>query len=610
MRGKTLTEKENYSDLVTTMDSKASPQADSPLQRDSGGKTGQKLRRRAEDAAREKVAQMQEKIDTLSPEEARHLFHELCVHEIELEMQNDELRRIQGDLEASRARYFDLYDLAPVGYFTINDKGLILEANLTAANLLGVARGTLVKQPLSRFIVRDDQDIYYRHRKLLLETGTPQVCEVMMLRADAAPFWVRMEASMRQDSESAETVYRAVMSDITESKQMEETQLFLLQSGYSGEDFFVSLARYVAQSLSMDYVCIDRLLGDKLTAQTVAIYFDGKFEDNVEYALKDTPCGDAVGKTICCFPRDVRHLFPQDVILQEMAAESYVGCTLWSSKGQPIGLIAVISRKHLANPRLAESILKLVATRAAGELERRQTEMELKAHQLQLEAANKELESFSYSVSHDLRAPLRAIDGFSRIILKQQWDKFDENTRRQFNLIRDNTKMMEILIDNLLTFSRVISNNMTISEINMDKLAKEVWEELWAANQKRKLEVKITDIMPGFGDRNLIKQVLLNLFSNAVKFTKNQKPGIIEMSSYKEGDKIVYSLKDNGAGFDMEYYDKLFGVFQRLHSNEEYEGTGVGLAIVQRIIHRHGSRVWGEAKVDEGATFYFTLPAG
>jgi two-component system sensor kinase len=144
----------------------------------------------------------------------------------------------------------------------------------------------------------------------------------------------------------------------------------------------------------------------------------------------------------------------------------------------------------------------------------------------------------------------------------------------------------------------------------MDKLATEVWKELWAANQKRKLEVKITDIMPGFGDRNLIKQVLLNLFSNAVKFTKNQKPGIIEMSSYKEGEKVVYSLKDNGAGFDMEYYDKLFGVFQRLHSSEEYEGTGVGLAIVQRIIHRHGGRAWAEGKVDEGATFYFTLPAG
>jgi two-component system, sensor histidine kinase len=604
-----LTEKKTGSDPGTRTDAKAALPADPPHKQGAGGTTPQKLRRRAEDAAREKVARMQDKIDALSPEESRHLSHELSVHQIELEMQNDELRRIQADLEASRALYFDLYDLAPVGYFTINDQGMILEANLTAGNLLGIARGTLVRQPLSRFIVRDDQDVYYRHRKLLLETGTTQVCELRMLRVDAAPFWVRMEASAKREGENAKTVYRAVVSDITESKQLEETQLFLLQSGYSGEDFFVSLARYLAQSLSMDYVCIDRLLGDKLTAQTVAVYFDGKFEDNVEYTLKDTPCGDVVGKTICCFPRDVRRLFPRDVILQEMAAESYVGCTLWSSQGQPIGLIAVLSRKHLANPRLAESVLKLASLRAAGELERRQGEMELQTHQLQLEAANKELESFSYSVSHDLRAPLRAIDGFSRIILKQA-DKFDENTRRQFHLIRDNARTMEILIDNLLTFSRVISNNMTLTEINMDKLAQEVWEELRAVNSEREIDVRITDIMSGFGDRNLVKQVLLNLFSNSVKFTKNRKPGIIEMRSYKEGDKVVYSLKDNGAGFDMAYYDKLFGVFQRLHSHEEYEGTGVGLAIVQRIIKRHGGRVWGEAKIDEGATFYFTLPAG
>jgi light-regulated signal transduction histidine kinase (bacteriophytochrome) len=358
----------------------------------------------------------------------------------------------------------------------------------------------------------------------------------------------------------------------------------------------------------MDYVCIDRLLGDNLTAQTLAVYFDGKFEDNVEYTLQDTPCGDVVGKTICCFPRDICHLFPKDVVLQEMTAESYVGTTLWSSKGQPIGLIAVISRKQLANPRLAESILKLVAIRAAGELERQQVDIELKAHQTQLEAANKDLESFSYSVAHDLRAPLRAIDGFSRIILRQQGDKFDEDTRRQFNMIRDNTRRMGILINDLLNFSKVISSNMAISEIDMDKLAKEVWEELRMANQERKLEVKITGIMTGFGDQNLIKQVLLNLFSNAVKFTKNQKPGIIEMSSYKETNKVVYCLKDNGAGFDMAYSGKLFGVFQRLHNHEEYEGTGVGLAIVQRIIQRHGGLVWAEGKVDKGATFYFTLP--
>jgi light-regulated signal transduction histidine kinase (bacteriophytochrome) len=142
----------------------------------------------------------------------------------------------------------------------------------------------------------------------------------------------------------------------------------------------------------------------------------------------------------------------------------------------------------------------------------------------------------------------------------------------------------------------------------MDKLANEVWDDVRTANQEREFEVKITKILPGFGDRALIRQVLFNLFSNAVKFTKNRKLGIVEMSSYKESDKVVYCLKDNGAGFDMAYYNKLFGVFQRLHSHEEYEGTGVGLAIVQRIIHRHGGRVWAEGKENKGATFYFTLP--
>ena len=166
------------------------------------------------------------------------------------------------------------------------------------------------------------------------------------------------------------------IEDITERKQIEDTQLFLVQSGWvaSGEDFFKSLARYLAENLDMDFVCIDRLQGEGLAAETVAVYFDGKFEDNVSYALKDTPCGDVVGKTICTFTEGVRHLFPKDVVLQDMLAESYVGTTLWSSEGQPIGLIAIIGRKPLANPQLAESMLKMVAVRAAGELERRQAE--------------------------------------------------------------------------------------------------------------------------------------------------------------------------------------------------------------------------------------------
>jgi PAS domain S-box-containing protein len=194
--------------------------------------------------------------------------------------------------------------------------------------------------------------------------------------------------------------------DITERKRTEETLRFLLQCGAaaSGEDFFQALARYLGQSLGMDYVCIDRLEEGSLAARTVAIYFDGKFEDNVSYTLKDTPCGDVGGKTICCFPRDVRHLFPKDAVLQEILAESYVGVTLWGSQGQPIGLIALLGRKPLADPRLATSILQLVAVRAAAELERRGAEAEVRRHADELVAANQELTRFNQAaVGRELR---------------------------------------------------------------------------------------------------------------------------------------------------------------------------------------------------------------
>jgi chemotaxis family two-component system sensor kinase Cph1 len=192
-----------------------SPSADS-AEEDSG----QALRRRAEALAAEAAGGMPENADVLSPEAARRTLHELRVHQIELEMQNEELRRTEEALEVSRGRYFDLYDLAPVGYLTLSEQGLILEANLTAAKLLGTARGSLVRQPLSRFILPEDQDIYYLRRKALLETGTPQTWELRLLKKDATPFWVRVEVTTARGAEGA-TQWRAVVSDITESKQAE-----------------------------------------------------------------------------------------------------------------------------------------------------------------------------------------------------------------------------------------------------------------------------------------------------------------------------------------------------------------------------------------------------
>ncbi|PKN19121.1 MAG: hypothetical protein CVU71_10100 [Deltaproteobacteria bacterium HGW-Deltaproteobacteria-6] len=240
--------------------------------------------------------------------------------------------------------------------------------------------------------------------------------------------------------------------------------------------------------------------------------------------------------------------------------------------------------------------------------ERKEVEKLIELRTQLLEMTNKELESFSYSVSHDLRAPLRAIDGYSRMILRDQKDHLNDDARRKFDLIRSNTQMMGKLIDDLLSFSRLGRLEINMSRLDMTGLVNDVWMELQVINPERKIEFDIKTIPQGFGDRTLIKQVYSNLLSNAVKYTKIKDRARIETGGYKAENDNIYYIKDNGVGFDMEYYDKLFGVFQRLHSADDYEGTGVGLAIVQRIVHRHGGRVWAESKAEEGATFYFSLP--
>jgi PAS domain S-box-containing protein len=226
-----------------------------------------------------------------------------------------------------------------------------------------------------------------------------------------------------------------------------------------------------------------------------------------------------------------------------------------------------------------------------------------------LEAANKELEDFTYTVSHDLRTPLRAIDGFSRMLLRDEGNNLTENTQRKIDVIRDNVQRMGRLIDDLLALSRLGRTTMSLSSVDMEKLVNETWNDLCAIDDGHRKELQMWPLPGFFGDRALVRQVLANLLSNAVKYSRPKGRAIIEIGGKDSGDEILYYVKDKGVGFDMRYYDKLFGAFQRLHSDEEFEGTGVGLAIVRRIVHRHGGTVWAEGKVDEGAVFYFTLPA-
>jgi PAS domain S-box-containing protein len=226
----------------------------------------------------------------------------------------------------------------------------------------------------------------------------------------------------------------------------------------------------------------------------------------------------------------------------------------------------------------------------------------------QLELANKALESFSYSVSHDLRAPLRSIDGFSRTLLEDHSEKLDAESKRLLDTIRRNTDKMKQLIEGLLSLSRLERQKMKKSEIKMDALAKDEFKVIRDRAPGRQIELKVGKLPPAHGDTAMICDVFANILDNAVKFTRPRRKAVIEVGGRVEGNENVYYVKDNGVGFDMRYADRIFGAFQRLHKVEDFKGTGIGLATVRRVIHRHGGRVWAEGEVGKGATFYFTLP--
>jgi PAS domain S-box-containing protein len=235
-------------------------------------------------------------------------------------------------------------------------------------------------------------------------------------------------------------------------------------------------------------------------------------------------------------------------------------------------------------------------------------EQRVKRRTAQLEAANRELESFSYSVSHDLRAPLRAIDGFSLILLKDHADRLDAEGRRLLDIIRTNTRNMAQLIDDLLAFSRLGRREVKVADLDMETLVQDVVQELQETLSDRTVQWDLKPLSPTRADRALLRQVWVNLLGNALKFTRPQGAAVIEVGCRRTDNEDVYYVKDNGVGFDMQYAPRLFGVFQRLHRHEEFEGTGVGLALVQRIVQRHGGRIWAEGRVNGGATFYFALP--
>ena len=438
-----------------------------------------------------------------------------------------------------------------------------------------------------------------------IQLAKPYDLELEMVTAKGNHKWVRtMALPILQDDKVIRV--QGIFQDITERKQIERA----LQAARNELERKVQeRTAALSEANALLEALLDNIPDHIYFKDTQSRFIRNSKSQATSLGLRDP--SETVGKTdFDFFPHASQsfedekevmrsgkpHVDFEEWVVWPDGKETWVATTkmpLRNSEGQTIGIFG-ISHDITERKRAEQAI--------------RQLNVDLEKQAEQLQAANKELEAFSYSVSHDLRAPLRAIDGYTRILVEDYEPLLDAEGKRICGVISREARRMGQLIDDLLAFSRLGRKEMYSSKIDMNALVASIFEELIKDENRERIDFEFAKLPMAKGDSSLIRQVWVNLLSNAIKFTSKKQRSIIEVGSKHTKEENVYYVRDNGAGFDMEYGNKLFGVFQRLHSESEFSGTGVGLAIVQRIIRRHGGRVWAQGEVEKGATFYFALP--
>ncbi len=573
----------------------------------------------------------------LTEVESLRLMHELEVHQIELEMQNKELMEAKSKALLTAEQYTELYDFSPTSYFTLSRDEMILEMNLRGASMLGIERKRLANRPFGLFVSAQSKKAYHHFINKVFASRNPATCEIVAVPHTGEP--VNLLLTGICVSNGRQCLLTAV--DITEQRQaqkeaLQTTDALVFLAQYTDRDitvdFFSLLAEYLAKALDAIFVCIDRLEGDGLNATTLAVWHKGVFEDNITYALKDTPCGDVVGKTICCFPASVTRFFPKDTVLQDLKAESYIGTTLWSHTGIPIGLIAVIKNTPLGNQRQAEELLKLVAVRASGELERMDIEAERKRAEQelfnlkeslveriaertsQLEAMNKELtfhineiEQFTYITSHDLQEPLRNLTNFTKLIQEEYSGKLDDDGNKYIEFISGSAGRMRELVTGLLEYS-ILGKESVRSMVNCNKIVGEVLCDLANSITETNSAITVEKLPTINGFATELRLLFQNLINNAIKFRRQEIDLKIIISAKMEEKEWVFRVADNGIGISEHDLQKVFIIFKRMNKYTDYPGTGIGLAHCKKIVEMHGGKIWVESIPGSGSTFLFTIP--
>lgn len=520
-----------------------------------------------------------------------------------------EQRRAERARLVADARYRRLFESAREGMFITAPDHTLLEANSAGCELTGYACAELVGRRASMFYTEADLRRRPLRTDMTVRWGT---VERVMTRKDGRRIDVEVAAGPMPDGNIL-----TIVRDITERKRS-ETLLMNVARGVSaevGEAFFRSLVGHLARELGADYAFIGELVGED-RVRTLAFVGDGAILQNAEYRLEGSPCINALHQRgTVVYPERVAELFPADEGLVRRGIQAYVGTSLIGAGGASLGVLVVMHRAPVQRGAYWASMIEIFAARAAAEIERaraetlvRRTNASLeeivRERTSQLEAANRELESYNFSISHDLRQPLNAIAGFAELL--REAGATAPGAAGYVREIESNAARMEQMIEALLQLSRAGRVALQRSPVDTGALVESVWRDLTAASSSARLEAG--ELPAAHADPVLLRQVWSNLLGNALKYSRNSAAPRIEVSGTRTAGGVEFRVRDNGVGFDMRHARRLFEPFQRLPSAAEFEGTGVGLAIVECILRRHGGRIWAESAAGRGATFRFTIP--
>jgi len=514
--------------------------------------------------------------DKLSLEEKR-LFHELQVHQIELEMQNEELHKAKAELENLYARYLDLYDFAPLSYVTINDRGVILEANLTASILLGIDRGLLIKQSIRRFILDENQDLFDLHCKQLVETGQPQVYELQMVKSDGTLFWVHLTSTIMQNPSmcsghvgNVAAIFRIGLLDITLHKQADKEHQEIERR-----------LRTVVQTTMDGYWLMDmdgHLLEVNDTYCRISGYSKQELLDMRTPDLEVSESADEIASRIRTIQEKGKHKFEAryrnkdgSVLDVEVSAQY-----LPIDGGRIVAFLSNISERKVAEKELIKK--------------------------------NAEIEQFLYTVSHDLRSPLVTVKTFMGYLVKDMSEGKQDDLAQDVIFINSAADKMRMLLDELVELSRIGRIETPSIKVSLREVLAETLLSLAAGIRERQVDIRLPDTdLILFGDRQRLCQIWQNLIENALKYGQDGCIPNIELGTQQSSGETIFFVKDNGIGIDPLYLKKVFGIFEKMNPNSP--GAGMGLSMIQRIVEKCGGRVWAESEgIGKGSCFFFTLP--